>query len=255
MAVPHGLPPRRVLRRARVARRFRRIDLLSRAFRHTDVPARRRVHAARDTRGDAAVAALRLDVDREYQRVQRSAGDGPRRERARRAAHHVSAAPLVPAAGRVARVALGASRAAALRPAALGTRARGPPAGGGARLLRGRDLFVRAAQPRRRGRGPWLQPMRRDARRIAREPLDGRRAESRRAFRASDLSRLAARRTAGLARTRGVALLTCKRKRPTSDEIGRLVGKALAMTYFLTANPQYHRRDVVSRPCSEWEGR
>src|SRR5260221_7859814 len=45
-----------------------------------------------------------------------------------------------------------------------------------------------------------------------------------------------------------------KRKRPTSFEIGRLVGKALAMTYFLTGNPQYHRRDVVSRPCSGWEG-
>jgi hypothetical protein len=26
------------------------------------------------------------------------------------------------------------------------------------------------------------------------------------------------------------------------------------MTYFLTGNPQYHRRDVVSRPCSGWEG-
>src|SRR5688572_12056581 len=29
---------------------------------------------------------------------------------------------------------------------------------------------------------------------------------------------------------------------------------ALAMTYFLTGNPQYHRRDVVSRSCSGWEG-
>src|SRR5512140_72668 len=26
------------------------------------------------------------------------------------------------------------------------------------------------------------------------------------------------------------------------------------MTYFLTGNPQYHRRGVVSRPCSGWEG-
>ena len=26
------------------------------------------------------------------------------------------------------------------------------------------------------------------------------------------------------------------------------------MTYFLTGNPQYHRRDVVSRSCSGWEG-
>jgi len=33
-----------------------------------------------------------------------------------------------------------------------------------------------------------------------------------------------------------------------------LLGKALAMTYFLTGNPQYHRRDVVSRSCSGWEG-
>ena len=29
---------------------------------------------------------------------------------------------------------------------------------------------------------------------------------------------------------------------------------ALAMTYFLTGNPQYHRRGVVSRSCSGWEG-
>ena len=28
----------------------------------------------------------------------------------------------------------------------------------------------------------------------------------------------------------------------------------LAMTYFLTGNPQYHRRGVVSRSCSGWEG-
>ena len=26
------------------------------------------------------------------------------------------------------------------------------------------------------------------------------------------------------------------------------------MTYFLTGNPQYHRRNVVSRSCSGWEG-
>jgi hypothetical protein len=26
------------------------------------------------------------------------------------------------------------------------------------------------------------------------------------------------------------------------------------MTYFLTGNPQYHRRGVVSRSCSGWEG-
>ena len=33
-----------------------------------------------------------------------------------------------------------------------------------------------------------------------------------------------------------------------------VLGKALAMTYFLTGNPQYHRRGVVSRSCSGWEG-
>ena len=36
--------------------------------------------------------------------------------------------------------------------------------------------------------------------------------------------------------------------------MGRLVCVALAMTYFLTGNPQYHRRGVVSRSCSGWEG-
>ena len=45
-----------------------------------------------------------------------------------------------------------------------------------------------------------------------------------------------------------------KCKRPTSCEVGRLSCRALAMTYFLTGNPQYHRRGVVSRPCSGWEG-
>src|SRR3954466_5053868 len=45
-----------------------------------------------------------------------------------------------------------------------------------------------------------------------------------------------------------------KCKRPTSDEVGRLSYGALAMTYFLTGNPQYHRRGVVSRSCSGWEG-
>ena len=30
--------------------------------------------------------------------------------------------------------------------------------------------------------------------------------------------------------------------------------RALAMTYFLTGNPQYHRRGFVSRSCSGWEG-
>ncbi len=36
--------------------------------------------------------------------------------------------------------------------------------------------------------------------------------------------------------------------------VGRLSNRALAMTYFLTGNPQYHRRGVVSRTCSGWEG-
>src|SRR3954451_21317655 len=45
-----------------------------------------------------------------------------------------------------------------------------------------------------------------------------------------------------------------KCKRPTSDEVGRWSYGALAMTYFLTGNPQYHRRNVVSRSCSGWEG-
>src|SRR5688572_4813568 len=41
---------------------------------------------------------------------------------------------------------------------------------------------------------------------------------------------------------------------PNLVEVGRLTDRALAMTYFLTGNPQYHRRGVVSRSCSGWEG-
>ena len=41
---------------------------------------------------------------------------------------------------------------------------------------------------------------------------------------------------------------------PHRGSVGRLSVRALAMTYFLTGNPQYHRRDVVSRSCSGWEG-
>ena len=41
---------------------------------------------------------------------------------------------------------------------------------------------------------------------------------------------------------------------PNLVEVDVAAGKALAMTYFLTGNPQYHRRGVVSRPCSGWEG-
>src|SRR6185437_117337 len=33
-----------------------------------------------------------------------------------------------------------------------------------------------------------------------------------------------------------------------------VLNRALAMTYFLTGNPQYQRRGVVSRSCSGWEG-
>ena len=41
---------------------------------------------------------------------------------------------------------------------------------------------------------------------------------------------------------------------PHRGTVGRLTYRALAMTYFLTGNPQYHRRGVVSRSCSGWEG-
>jgi hypothetical protein len=30
--------------------------------------------------------------------------------------------------------------------------------------------------------------------------------------------------------------------------------RVLAMTYFRTGKPHYHRRNVVSRSCSGWEG-
>ena len=29
---------------------------------------------------------------------------------------------------------------------------------------------------------------------------------------------------------------------------------SLAVTYFRMGNPHYHRRSLVSRPCSRWEG-
>ena len=41
-----------------------------------------------------------------------------------------------------------------------------------------------------------------------------------------------------------------KRKRATSWEVGRLTYRALPITCFLTGNPQFHRRGVVSRSCS-----
>jgi hypothetical protein len=33
-----------------------------------------------------------------------------------------------------------------------------------------------------------------------------------------------------------------------------LLRGSLTMTYFHTGNPHYHRREVVSRSCSGWEG-
>ena len=45
-----------------------------------------------------------------------------------------------------------------------------------------------------------------------------------------------------------------KRKSPAMNGWAFALNRALAMTYFLTGNPQYHRRDVVSRSCSGWEG-
>jgi hypothetical protein len=36
--------------------------------------------------------------------------------------------------------------------------------------------------------------------------------------------------------------------------VGRLGMDSLALTYFLTGSPQYHRRGPVSRSCSGWEG-
>ena len=46
-----------------------------------------------------------------------------------------------------------------------------------------------------------------------------------------------------------------KRRNPTCVGVGflMLLG-SLTMTYFHTGNPHYHRRGVVSRSCSGWEG-
>jgi hypothetical protein len=43
-------------------------------------------------------------------------------------------------------------------------------------------------------------------------------------------------------------------KKPSHVGDWAFLDRALAMTYFLTGNPQYHRRGVVSRSCSGWEG-
>ena len=46
-----------------------------------------------------------------------------------------------------------------------------------------------------------------------------------------------------------------KRRNPTFCGVGflMLLG-SLTITYFHTGNPHYHRRGVVSRSCSGWEG-
>ena len=46
-----------------------------------------------------------------------------------------------------------------------------------------------------------------------------------------------------------------KRRNPTLIGVGflMLLG-SLTITYFHTGNPHYHRRGVVSRSCSGWEG-
>ena len=46
-----------------------------------------------------------------------------------------------------------------------------------------------------------------------------------------------------------------KRRNPTFCGVGFLVLLgSLTITYFHTGNPHYHRRGVVSRSCSGWEG-
>lgn len=46
-----------------------------------------------------------------------------------------------------------------------------------------------------------------------------------------------------------------KAKHPRPWEIWGVLGmESLAMTYFHTGSPHYHRREVVSRSCSGWEG-
>ena len=46
-----------------------------------------------------------------------------------------------------------------------------------------------------------------------------------------------------------------KRRNPTFSGWGFcLLRRSLTITYFHTGNPHYHRRGVVSRSCSGWEG-
>ena len=54
----------------------------------------------------------------------------------------------------------------------------------------------------------------------------------------------------------GANLNLCRQKRQDpAFEGGVLVCiRSLTITYFHTGNPHYHRRGVVSRSCSGWEG-
>src|SRR5574340_370556 len=52
-----------------------------------------------------------------------------------------------------------------------------------------------------------------------------------------------------------VSVLCAHKKSPTSVEAGLfLLHGCLAVTYFRMGNPHYHRRWLVSRSCSGWEG-
>ena len=55
-------------------------------------------------------------------------------------------------------------------------------------------------------------------------------------------------------RLNSASALAAQKQTPHRSPVRRLSCGALAMTYFLTGNPQYHRRGVVSRSCSGWEG-
>src|SRR5574340_1609712 len=51
------------------------------------------------------------------------------------------------------------------------------------------------------------------------------------------------------------SVLCAHKKSPTSVEAGLfLLHGCLAVTYFRMGNPHYHRRWLVSRSCSGWEG-
>ena len=46
----------------------------------------------------------------------------------------------------------------------------------------------------------------------------------------------------------------CAKQKAHPDSDGLLPNRVLAMTYFRTGIPHYHRRNAVSRSCSGWEG-